>query len=137
MGVAVYVLGLPSALSQTVFLNQDFVWSVGLMLSGLFFALAVLRYGVSRFRRELINTDDQDLHLGVWWEWAIRLVVVEAVVLIVWWLWQVRTEPLFSASGLGTLALEWGVVLGVLVLVNRRLVRGRAEGATVQESSPP
>jgi hypothetical protein len=38
VGAAGFLLGIPSALSQDVFLNQDWVWGVGLMVSGLFFA---------------------------------------------------------------------------------------------------
>jgi SNF family Na+-dependent transporter len=36
-----FLLGIPSALSMAFFDNQDFVWGVGLMLSGFFFAFAV------------------------------------------------------------------------------------------------
>ena len=87
---AIFLLGVPSALYENVFRNQDFVWSVALMFSGLFFAIAVIRYGPARFRRELINTPDQDFKVGVWWEWVIRLVAVEAIVMAVaaLWLWR-------------------------------------------------
>src|SRR5690606_13321082 len=55
------LLGIPSALNQSVFANQDFVWGVGLMVSGLFFAIAVLRYGATKFRESFINTEDSDI----------------------------------------------------------------------------
>ncbi len=116
-----FLLGIPSALSQDVFLNQDFVWGVGLMLSGLFFASGVLIYGVRRFRETLINTEDSDFRIGVWWEWVIRLVVVQAVVLVVWWLWEVREEPFFGTFGVGTTALQWAAALGAFLLLNRLL----------------
>jgi NSS family neurotransmitter:Na+ symporter len=123
LGLVVWLLGIPSALSQKVFNNQDFVWSVALMLSGFFFAVAVLRYGVTRFREKYINTEHQDLRIGAWWDWAIRLVVVEAVVLVLWWLWQVRNSPAFAPDGIGNLMLQWGAVLAVFLLANRWLVR--------------
>lgn len=117
-----FLLGVPSALNQQVFLNQDFVWGVGLMLSGLFFAVAALRFGVTRFRETLINRD-ADLPIGAWWDWAIRLVVVQAVVLVVWWFWQVRTEPLFGTYGVGNVLAQWGIALAVFLALNRWLSR--------------
>jgi neurotransmitter:Na+ symporter, NSS family len=129
VGVAGLLLGLPSALSMSVFENQDFVWGVGLMLSGFFFAFAVLRYGVTRWRETFINTGDSDIHIGAWWDWAIRLVMVQAVVLIGWWLWLVRGEDAranwhpFAVANIGTVIVQWGVVLVILVVLNRFMVR--------------
>jgi len=137
LGIVVWLAGIPSALSQAVFSNQDFVWSVALMLCGLFFAVAVLRYGVTRFRREFINTEHQDLRIGAWWDWAIRLVVVEAAVLVVWWLWQVRNSPPFARDGIGNLMLQWGIVLAALILVNRWLVRKLEARAPKEPGAEP
>lgn len=123
LGLGVWLLGVPSAISQRVFANQDFVWSVALMISGLIFALMALRYGVTRFRHEFVNRGNQDLRIGAWWDWAIRLVVVEALVLVVWWFWQVRNSPLFAADGLGLLLVEWAAVALVFVLINGWMVR--------------
>lgn len=133
LGFAAVVLaaGLPSALIEPVFRNQDFVWSVGLMVAGLFFALAVLRYGVGRFRREFVNTPDQDLHIGGWWEWSMRLVVVQAVILIAWWFWQVREVDWLSREGLGNMLLQWGASMGLFVLLNGWFLRRlRRAGST-------
>ena len=128
VGAGGLLMGIPSALSMDVFGNQDFVWGVGLMLSGFFFALAVLKYGVSKWRAEFINTGHSDIHIGAWWDWAIRLVVVQAVVLIAWWLWQVRGTGFaenwtpFATYNIGTVVVQWAVVLGVLIGINRFLV---------------
>ena len=61
---ATIVCGAPSAISPTVFDNQDWVWGLALMISGLFVALGVTRYGVSRFRDAFINIPGHDLNLG-------------------------------------------------------------------------
>jgi neurotransmitter:Na+ symporter, NSS family len=133
VGIAGLLLGIPSALSMEVFGNQDFVWGVGLMLSGFFFAFAVLRYGVTEWRMTFINTGDSDIHVGAWWDWAIRLVTVQAVVLIGWWLWQVRGDGFaanwnpFETYNIGTVVLQWAVVLAVLVALNGTLVRRARE----------
>ena len=95
-----FLLGVPSALSETSFQNQDWVWGVGLMVSGLFFAIAVLRYGATRFREELINTEYADIRIGRWWDWAIRLVVVQAVILVIWWISQFGTEEPWGRYGI-------------------------------------
>ncbi len=130
-----FLLGVPSALSQNVFADQDFVWGVGLMVSGLFFAFAVLRYGVRRFREQLVNTADSDIRIGVWWEWAIRLVVVEAIVLIVWWIAQMRKEPLFGTYGIGTTLAQFAVALAFFLLANGWMVR-RTHPEHERETAP-
>lgn len=142
VGIAGILFGTPSALSMDVFGNQDWVWGVGLMLSGFFFAFAVVRYGVTRWRQEFINTGHSDVHIGAWWDWAIRLVLVQAVVLMVWWLVQAQGEDfaatwtLLSPFNIGTVLIQWGVVLAILILANRWLVdrtlaSGRMRGAAV------
>lgn len=123
VAVVGFVLGVPSALNQGMFLNQDFVWGVGLMVSGLFFALAVLRYGVRKFRETLVNTAHSDIRIGKWWEWAIRLVVLEALALVVWWFWQVRSEPLFGAFGIGSVLVQWGIAIVFFLALNGWMVR--------------
>jgi len=130
VGVTGLLCGVPSALNMAVFQNQDFVWGVGLMLSGLFFAVAVLRYGVTDWREKFINTGYSDIHVGAWWDWAIRLVVVEAVVLIAWWFVQAWGEEgwranltLFSTFNIGTAVIQWAVVLAILLGLNWFLVK--------------
>ncbi len=127
VGAAGLLFGIPSALNMDVFANQDWVWGVGLMLSGFFFAFAVLKFGVTKWRETFINTGHSDIHIGAWWDWAIRLIVVEAVVLMVWWLLQARGETfaetwtLFSAFNVGTVLIQWAIVLVLLLALNRWL----------------
>ncbi|MEX0907727.1 MAG: sodium-dependent transporter [Gemmatimonadota bacterium] len=120
---AAITFGIPSALDQGVFGNQDFVWGVALMVSGLFFALAVLKYGVTQFRESFINTAHSDIRIGAWWDWVIRLVVVQALVLIVWWFWQVRTEDPWGAFGWANMATQWAVALAFFFAINGWLGR--------------
>lgn len=122
VGVLGFVLGVPSAINRDVFSNQDFVWGVALMVSGLFFAMAVLRYGVTRFRETLVNTAHSDIRVGAWWDWAIRFVVVEALVLIVWWTYNVRTEPLWGTFGIGNMLAQFAVATAVFLALNRWMV---------------
>jgi NSS family neurotransmitter:Na+ symporter len=129
VGVVGFVLGLPSAVSLQVLHNQDWVWGVGLMLSGFFFAAGVIGWGIKRFREEQINHPDSDIRVGRWWDLVVGVIVpLEALVLLVWWLVQARSwdpagwlDPL-AVENVGTILVQWGVVLAVLILINRKLV---------------
>lgn len=130
VAVAGFVMGLPSALSMGVFENQDNVWGVGLLVSGLFFGLAVLRFGVDRFRQRFVNSAGSDVAIGRWWNAAVWLVTVEALVLLGWWFSQTISEQGWAASldpfvpwSLGTIVLQFVVVLALCIAFNRRLGR--------------
>ncbi len=130
VGVGAFLLGIPSALSLRVLKNQDWVWGVGLLLSGLFFSLAIIRYGVRRFREEQVNHPDSDIRIGRWWDVLMRLLVpVQAVVLLAWWLaeawsWDPKgwLSP-FAQENVGTVLFQFAVVLAALVAANRWIVR--------------
>lgn len=131
VGAAGFALGLPSALSLAVLHNQDWVWGVGLMMSGLFFAIAVGRYGVRRFREEQINHAHSDIRIGRWFDIVLGVLVpIQAVVLIGWWIYQVRAPGWLNPVGVenfGTILFQWGIVLAALILFNRYLLpRGTA-----------
>jgi neurotransmitter:Na+ symporter, NSS family len=123
-----FSLGLPSALDVTFLSNQDFVWGVGLMISGLFVALLVRRHGPQRLRAELRGSgEDWDPS----WLWVVAMrwfVPLLAVVLLCWWLYLSATvyapqtwwNP-FDPYSVMTCLLQWGLAIVVLLLVNRRL----------------
>jgi NSS family neurotransmitter:Na+ symporter len=143
VAIAGFLCGAPSALSLRFFGNQDFVWGVGLMLSGFFFAFAVVRYGVRRFREEFVNGPGSDIRIGRWWDYAIVFCLVEAAVLVVWWFaqaakggWAAALDP-FSSFSVGTVLLQWGVVLAVLIALNRWLVRRSATPAPGADALGP
>jgi NSS family neurotransmitter:Na+ symporter len=130
VAVAGFLFGVPSALSMEFFRNQDWVWSVGLMLSGLFFAIGVLRYGVNRFRTRLVNREGSDIVIGRWWCAVMVFVALEAIVLMIWWLSQAvdldnlaATLTPFSSFNVGTVLVQGGVVIAVLLATNRLLAR--------------
>ncbi|MDX1396772.1 MAG: sodium-dependent transporter [Gemmatimonadota bacterium] len=121
-------LGLPSAIWIEVFRNQDWVWGVGLMVSGLFFALMVMKHGVEKFRTTLVNSADSDIVIGRWWNVVIQLVAVQAIVITIWWLWQAvdrddlgATFTLFSQFNVGTVLIQWAIALIAFIGLNRWL----------------
>jgi len=54
LGVIAILIGAPSALNMKVLDNQDWVWGVGLLLSGFFFALLVRHMGMETFCRDFV-----------------------------------------------------------------------------------
>ncbi|MEX1998090.1 MAG: sodium-dependent transporter [Gemmatimonadales bacterium] len=129
-----FLAGIPSAMSLAVLDNQDWVWGVALMVSGLFFAIAVMTVGVRRFREEQLNHPDSNIRVGVWWDIVIRVLVpLQAVILMVWWLWQARgwdptgwLNPLDTFS-VGTVLAQWALLLVILLAANRWMVRRMEE----------
>jgi NSS family neurotransmitter:Na+ symporter len=126
-----FVLGLPSAFNLNVLANQDFVWGVGLLLSGAFVAFAVIRYGVRKFRADAIVQARGDVDPGRGWDTLVGAIVpIQAVILLGWWLYQSAAvyapdtwyDP-FQPYSVMTCLLQWGLVLVVFVALNRRLTR--------------
>jgi neurotransmitter:Na+ symporter, NSS family len=142
VGVLGFILGVPAALSLAVLHNQDWVWGVGLMLSGLFFAVAVIRHGARRFREEQLNHEGSDIRVGRWWDVVITVLVpLQALVLIGWWLWQMwgpgALDP-FGVETVGTVLFQWTAILVVLLIANRFLARVRStEPGARTERMPP
>lgn len=129
VGITGFLLGLPSALKIEFLGNQDWVWGLGLILSGMFFTFAAIRYGVDKMRTQLINAEGNDWAIGKWFNITISLIIpIEFVVLIGWWFWQaVATyDPAgwwnpFRTYSLGTCLFQWAVVIGLFITANKML----------------
>ncbi|HSG29057.1 MAG TPA: sodium-dependent transporter [Candidatus Krumholzibacterium sp.] len=126
-----FVFGLPSALDADFFQNQDWVWSVGLILSGLLFSLIVIDYGVDRFRRELVSSADNDIRLGRIFNVMVKFVLpAEFVAMTGWWFSQAvlvydpdRWYHPFRTFSLGTCLFQWGLVILLMIAFQRPLNR--------------
>ena len=126
-----FLLGLPSALSLKILENQDWVWSMALTLSGLFFAAAVIAKGVRSFRNAYLNHEHSDIAIGSWWDFTIStLVPAEAIGLFLWLLYQAwRDDPEGwlhpfnpeNVFNVGTVLFQLGIVLAALLIFNRRI----------------
>lgn len=129
VAVAGFLFGIPSALHIGFFYNQDWTWGIGLLLSGLFFALMVIRYGPARFRRNLVNLPGNDFPVGRWFDVIVSVVIpLEFVFMIGWWFYQAITvydregwwNP-FHTTSVGTCLLQWGVIILLFFLMNEYL----------------
>jgi len=134
IGSAAFILGLPSALDIDVFKNQDWVWGLGLMVSGIFFAITIIRYNVDKFRREQINPFSH-VKLNKGFNFIVKYVIpIEFAVMLGWWFYQsigwgtggIFSIPNISISGIysiGSTLFQWGVILLVFILFNKKIVR--------------
>jgi neurotransmitter:Na+ symporter, NSS family len=139
VGVAAFLFGIPSALSITFLDNQDWVWGVGLLISGLLTALAIMKYGVEKARLEINETSD--LRVGVWWAVCIRLVPVLFLIIFGWWVYQsVVDHPEtwwnpFETFSTGTMVVQWLVLFAVVFALNGFMARRVAAGPMTRVES--
>ncbi len=133
IGIIVFLLGLPSALSMQVFNNQDWVWGVALMLAGLFFALSITAYGVKKFREEQLNHADSNIRIGRWWDFVIRILApIQMSFLLIWFLyqswksnpkgWLLPFDP-NNVFNVGTVLFQFFIVLVLLIVLNKWIVK--------------
>jgi NSS family neurotransmitter:Na+ symporter len=151
---------------------QDHIWGYGLMFSGLFIAFTIWKYGyvkwraqveageapsglsgylgvgVSAFRDDFINTGDNDISIGRWWDILMYLAFpILFTVLIVSYFGDLiaNTENVWDPTnphGITIILLFWGVVAGGFILLNKKLIqrplfRNIPEGAEVDISMLP
>ncbi|MEX2344883.1 MAG: sodium-dependent transporter [Balneolaceae bacterium] len=126
--IAGFVFGLPSAVSLDYFVNQDFVWGVGLMVSGGFMSFAVIGFGADKFRRTIVNVNEEGLQLGMWWTFVLKYVVpVQVVTLLAWWIYLSASvedwyNPL-SPFSVATVFVQWAVVMTLFIIYNKQIAR--------------
>ncbi len=143
---------------------QDHIWGYGLMFSGLFIAYTIwqfgfkiwrekveageaegglmgyIKHGTPAFRDEFINTGDNDLWIGRWWDFLmfIAFPVLFTVLIVSYFSDMIANTPdVWNPSnpkGVTIILLFWGVVATVFiffnnVLVSRPLYRNVPEGA--------
>jgi NSS family neurotransmitter:Na+ symporter len=151
---------------------QDHIWGYGLMFSGLFIAFSIwkygylrwksgveagvappgfkgyLGYGVSAFRDDFINTGDNDMEVGRWWDLLMYLAfpILFSVLMISYFADMIANTPDVwdpaNPKGLSIILLFWGVIAALFIsfnkfLVQRPLYRNIPEGADVDISSLP
>jgi NSS family neurotransmitter:Na+ symporter len=127
------IFGFPSAYSLDFFNNQDWVWGIGLIISGLLIMIVVLRYGVKKFKADFIDTDSDFNVPARYFAIALSFNVVLAVVLIYWWMSRGYSEyPWFDANGNwnvfdvysnASIVTQWALAIVVGLLLNKYLYR--------------
>ena len=151
---------------------QDHIWGYGLMFSGLFIAFSIWKYGyvrwkaqvaageapggfrgylgvgVSAFRDDFINTGDNDIIVGRWWDILLYIAfpILFAILMISYFGDMIaNTEDVWNPAnpkGLGIILMFWGVVAALFMILNKYLIqrpifRNIPEGADVDISTLP
>jgi len=139
VGTFGFLLGLPSALSMKFFNNQDWVWGLGLIVSGIFFTFAAAKFGVEKLRTNIINSEGNDLNVGKWFNFIVMVIIpIEFVAMLGWWFWQAVTsydpegwwKPLREYS-LGTCLFQWILMIVIFILINNWLYNRTVGGSKV------
>ena len=127
------LMGLPSAWSLDFFNNQDWVWGIGLIISGLFFIFAALTYGARRFKEKFIDQDSDFKVNTTYFTLTITLNALFALILIYWWMsrgysanpWfdEAGNWNVFSVYSNASIVTQWGLVILVGILLNGFLYR--------------
>jgi NSS family neurotransmitter:Na+ symporter len=126
----VYLMGIPSVISLDFLNNQDFVWGIGLIISGFFIAILSLKYGLKKLKQSLEDST-MDWRLMKWWDLDLKYFVpVASVLLIVWWLSLTVTvfspddwyNPFVTYSAM-TCLVQWTGIGLLFVLCNKWLSR--------------
>jgi len=129
-----YLFGVPSAMNLDILTNQDFVWGLALLLSGGLFAFVVIHFKAQRIRTEILDKNPDDIKPGRLWDLIITYFIPAASVLLLsWWLindgmtgnWY---DP-FTQSSLMTSLLQWGIVIIVLLVINKWVVKRTTENS--------
>jgi len=136
-----FLLGIPSALDLSILANQDWVWGVGLILSGAFISFSIIKYGVDKFRTEVINGYGSDVKIGKWYNFVIGILVpIQVVALLGWWLissigWDEQWWNPFRAENFGTVIFQWTIVLIIFLLMNKYMVNKISVNNQIGEST--
>jgi NSS family neurotransmitter:Na+ symporter len=129
MLIIIYLAGIPSAMNLDFLSNQDYVWGIGLIISGVFIALFASKHGIKNLRDEFFSTD-RDWIPGKWWDYIIRYFIpLASIILILWWLFISATvlapdkwyHP-FNPFSVMTCLFQWGIVIVLLIMLNRWMV---------------
>jgi len=121
------LFGLPSALSMDFFNNQDWVWGIGLLVSGAMFTFVVIKIGATRFVDEWYQPEKYRNFA----RWAFRilfyfLLPLEFMAMVTWWLYQStlwlpdKSWDFFEPYSLATTFIQWGFILLTGIALNNK-----------------
>lgn len=130
VGIVGFLLGLPSALSMSFFNNQDWVWGLGLMMSGFLFTVMVLKFGPRNFRLKVIYVPGSPVRLGKWFDvFPYILLPLQFLAMLGWWFWQSYSQNphtwfnILSPFSVGTVLFQWLIALGLFIILNKSITK--------------
>lgn len=125
--------GFFSVYNLDFFSNQDFVWGIGLVLTGLFILFAVVKYGITKFKKEFIDKDSDFILPVKYFTICIPINLIMGMFLIYWWMSQGYSEnPWFDEFGYwnvmdvysnASIITQWGITLIIGFVLNNYLYK--------------
>lgn len=80
------IVGSFSALDNKIFENQDFTWGVALLMVGLFYSVAAMKYGIEKLWEEEIAPCS---YINIKWMWScIKLFPIIFLFVWGWWVYD-------------------------------------------------
>lgn len=124
------IVGAFSAADNRIFENQDFTWGVGLLMVGLCYSFAAMKYGVDKLWEEDIKPCSD---IQVKWMWsAIKLFPI--LFIGVWGCWVYQAASWYEPGEWykfwpitkyvytpGVMVVEWAILFIVLMLLNNAM----------------
>ncbi|MCC5920841.1 MAG: sodium-dependent transporter [Cyclobacteriaceae bacterium] len=123
--------GLPSAWSLNFFNNQDWVWGVGLVLTGFIITIAVVKHGPIKFKKEYIDVDS-DFTVSNWYFKICTYINLFLGLFLVFWLMYDNDAPwlnddgawnFFSIYSNASVVTQWAIVIVSGLLLNNLLYK--------------
>ena len=138
-----FVAGCFSAWSLNNIDNQDWVWGIGLLVSGAFIAILAIKYGVEKIRTEEVNAKGAEIRLPKWYfNTCMYIMPVLVVVMVGYWLLQTKEwfpdtwlNPFIIQDNTGTVLLQFGVVIVVGIALGKFFNRKTAKGRITKEEN--
>ncbi len=128
VGIISYLIGIPSAVSLDILSNQDFVWGVALLLSGVLFAIVLNLYGLEKLRSAENDNSNNDWQISPIWGYIMKYFMpLGGSMLVFWFLADAASvsdwyDP-FASYSLMTCLLQWALVLGAFIFLNQWINR--------------
>lgn len=136
-----FLLGIPSAYSLNFLDNQDWVWGIGLLISGLFTAIIMMKFGLEEIRTQHINTPWSDIYVGKWFTVCVRLFPIMFVLIVGWWTAQAISwypenwwDP-FEVFSVGTILLQFVILFAISIFSQKYFNKNIVPGQLVYDPS--
>ncbi len=128
INVIAIICGLPSAYFLKFFNNQDWVWGIGLLVSGFFFIFFTLKTGIRPFIDQYLKNENNVFIRNIWTLKLLSyLMVLEFLMMFIWWFFQSISwypeswwNP-FDQFTIATCMFQWIIVILLGLVFNKQL----------------
>jgi len=87
----------------------------------------VIKFGVNKFREQILNSEKNEIKFGRWFNFLIMfLIPIQAIILLIWWItasfgWEAEWYNPFKPESAGTAIFQWIIVILILLLINKKI----------------